>query len=782
MATNEDTTKPRVSIPETEQQNTEQHQPESAEPENTGQQPLEPDDNVTAPMDFHEQLAPTPITPEEPASEAEAEPTPVAEEHEQTPNTEEKNEAPEQTPNTREKNEAPELTASSQQPAGTIVTPAREAPVTAPRLPYMRVEDLTELRVVSDPQLSPDGSQIAFTVLESDAVHNTTRSAIWLVKSNASKNDQPWKLTTGTAHDTQPRWSPDGRRLAFLSDRSGTPQIYVLTMYGGEAQQLSDLPQGVSDFSWSPNGRAILAQSGWKPADEQNLEQPGYAPTIITRLGAYREGTGFLHGRHQQLWLLPLAGEPTRITSEPVDLLDASWSPDGSEIAFCANRRTDADISASSALWVLTLKTGQLRRLSPEDGVAAMPAWSPDGKYIAFLYSPDQTEASNIAPWLVEADGSGTARPAVPGAEAITTQVWIIDELRTDYLTRPQWYPDSQSFIVTVQERGQVHLSRINLVKQSIERLTKGNGRYLAPQLSQDGQRIALIRADWFTPGDIWCTDGNGENLRKLTRVNDAFLQSRQLIRPKRVTWKAHDGLEIEGWLYLPPLRPGTRAPLLLAPHGGPTAAWGDAYVHEFQVLAGRGYAVLAPNSRGSSGYGEEFSRKLLNDWGGDDYRDLMAGLDHVLSTEPLDSSRLGITGMSYGGYMTNWAIAQTNRFKAAVSRNSISNIMTAGLLSDQPTWFQQVMDTPDLQRSRSPLTHAHKIQTPLLLLHGENDLRCPISEAVQLFTALRQRKRVVQLVRYPEGGHLMDWPANGSPQLRLDRLRRTVEWFEHFV
>ncbi|MBV9617532.1 MAG: S9 family peptidase, partial [Ktedonobacteraceae bacterium] len=245
---------------------------------------------------------------------------------------------------------------------------------------------------------------------------------------------------------------------------------------------------------------------------------------------------------------------------------------------------------------------------------------------------------------------------------------------------------------------------------------------------------------------------------------------------------KSFDDLEIEGWLFMPPLPENTKAPLILAPHGGPSLAWGDAYVHEFQVLAGRGYAVLAANPRGSAGYGETFSRKVVNDWGGDDFRDLMAGLDFVLATEPIDENRLGIGGLSYGGYMTNWAITQTTRFKAAVSRNGISSIATASLLSDQSIWFNLSMNDPQMQHNRSPLTFADQITTPLLLLHAGDDLRCPFSEALQLFVALRRQKRTVELIRYPNVSHLMDWPDIGTPQQRVDRLRRTIQWFERFL
>lgn len=652
-----------------------------------------------------------------------------------------------------------------------------------PSYPYMKVEDLLSLRIASDPQISPDGAWIAFTIQHCNAEDNTTGSAVWLVSSAGGKAAQPRQLTSGTHHDVMPRWSPDAQTLAFLSDRTGTPQIFLLPMNGGEVRQASALAQGVTEYSWKPDGSLLLAHSPWKPEDEQPpSNQHDLETNIYVHLGEGWDGSGYKHNRYQQLWLVPLTGEAQRVTSEPVDLVQSCWSPDGNEIVFCANRRADPDLSVSMALWVLTLATGQMRRLTPEAGLAQVPSWSPDGQYIAYLYTPDQTEAGNYAPWIVRADGKEMPQEAVKDASTLNCQTLVIDQLRSEWLHQPQWYPDSQALLVSVQAHGQVHLCRLDRQQNQFSYLTQQNGRYLSPCLSHDGHTIAVVRADWFTPGDIWTLDGGGGNLHKLTGINDNLLRQRQLIRPRRISWQAADGLTIEGWLYLPPLAENARAPLILAPHGGPSLAWGDAYVHEFQVLAGRGYAVLAPNPRGSAGYGEEFGRKVINDWGGADYQDLMAGLQHILDTEPLDGQRLGIGGLSYGGYMTNWAITQTDRFKAAVSRNGISSVHTAGLLSDQTIWFQLSMEDETLQHDRSPLTFADRIKTPLLLLHGEQDLRCPFSESLQLFVALRKRKHPVELISYPGASHLFDWPEVGTPQQRVDRVRRTIAWFEKFV
>ncbi len=674
-------------------------------------------------------------------------------------------------------------------PLPTSATPVQtenRTPATiTPTLPHMSIDDLLALKIVSDPQISPDGTMIAFVLQHNNVEQNTTGSSIWLVNSTGGKNHPPRQLTNGIYRDTTPRWSPNGQTLAFLSDRTGSPQLYLLPMYGGEAWQISSLRQGITEYSWHPSGRLFLAHSDWKPADDQ--EKPDTAKTF-PQITSYKhqgedlDGIGDKQGRRLQLWLIPLRGKATRLTSEPVDLVQSCWSPDGTEIAFCANRRPDPDLSASMALWVLTLATGQLRRLTPEEGLAQMPAWSPDSQLIAYLYSPDQPETSNRSPWIVATSGDSPPQPAVSGAENLTCQAWMLDELNPKYIDGPHWYPDSKSILVPVQERGQVHLYCLDRERHTIEQLTHGNGRYASPQISKNGQMITAIRIDWFTPGDVWSMDGTGNHQRKLTRINDTLLQSHSLIRPKWITWQSFDGTAIEGWLYLPPQASQTKVPLILVPHGGPSLAWGESYIHAFQVLAGCGYAVLAPNPRGSTGYGETFCRKVLNDWGGDDLRDLITGIDHVIANEPIDEQRLGISGLSYGGYMTNWAITQTNRFKAAVSRNGFSSIATVALLSDQTVWFNLSMQDEELQRDRSPLTFADHITTPLLLLHGDQDLHCPFSESQQLFVALHKRKHTVELVRYHNANHMMDWPNVGTPKQRVDRLHRTIEWFDRFI
>ncbi len=674
-------------------------------------------------------------------------------------------------------------------PAGASAPTQAPAQQPATR-PFLGVEDLIELNIAGEPQVSPDGLLIAYTVLNSA----TTRASIWLVPTVPSPNGKgqpPRQVTTESFNSLMPRWSPDGRTLAFVSDRAGSPQIYLLPLKGGEAHQASSLGQPVADFCWRPDGKALLVQSPWKITDEQEDAQDEDVVQIWTRLDETADGLGYKHGRHQQLWLLDLENEQpaARLTFEPVDHTQACWSPDGQEIALCVNRRTAPDLSASAALWVLTLNSGRMRRLTPSEGLAQQPAWSPDGRTLAFYYAVNQTETVNLVPWIVGADGKSAPRPATTGSQNSTSLEFIIDNLHANSVSHPCWYPDNTSLLVTAQTRGQVHLNRLYINTNHEEPLTTGNGCYLSPHMSANGRTIAALRTDWFTPGDIWAMAGNGANRRRMSAVNDALLRNRQLIRPKKVSWRSFDNLEIEGWLYLPHLQPGERAPLVLDVHGGPTLAWGESYVHDFQVLAGMGYAVLAANPRGSSGYGEEFCRKIINDWGGDDFRDLMAGVDHVIASEPVDGGRLAITGMSYGGYMTCWAITQTNRFKAAVARNPITSLLTGALLSDQAIWFDQIIGTKDanqdaetLRRSCSPMTFTDAITTPLLLIHAAEDMRCPTNESKQLFNTLRQRQHTVELAIYPGTSHLLDFPGYGSPQQRVDRLRRTAAWFSKYV
>ncbi len=302
-------------------------------------------------------------------------------------------------------------------------------PSPTPVRPYVTVEDLLELRIASDPQISPNGTLIAFTIQQCHSRTNKTSSAIWLARNSADKNTSPWQISNGEAHDTTPHWSPDGNTLAFLSDRTGTSQIYLLSMQGGEAHQLSALAQDVTEYSWHPGGGTLLAHSAWKPIDDQPNTEPQPDTRVYTRLDGEHDGLGHQQGRHQQLWLIALNGQTTRLTAESVDLFQSCWSPDGTEIAFSANRRKDPDLNLGRAIWILTLRTGQFRRLTDEDGFACCPSWSPDGQYIAYIATADLTEAGNYVPWLVHAQGNQPPRLATQGADQLTCQ--SLDHRRT---------------------------------------------------------------------------------------------------------------------------------------------------------------------------------------------------------------------------------------------------------------------------------------------------------------------------------------------------------------
>ncbi|HEX7733531.1 MAG TPA: hypothetical protein VF458_01665, partial [Ktedonobacteraceae bacterium] len=476
--------------------------------------------------------------------------------------------------------------------------------------PFLSAQDLVEIQLVGEPQVSPDGLLIAYALQKNDLATNTTRSSIWLVPvvtGTSGKLQQPRQLTASEFHSTTPRWSPDGRWLAFLSNRSGSTQVYLLPLNGGEAHQVSFLKQAVTDFSWRPDGHALLLQGPWKMEDDEQSQLDESIAQVWTRLDETWDGIGYKYGRQEHLWLLNLEDEQpaARLTFEAVNHVQGCWSPDGKEIAFCSNRRIAPDLSVSASLWVLNLASGRSRRLTPIEGLAMQPAWSSDGKWLAFYYTATQDETANIVPWIVESSGASAPRPATTISQTQTSIETPVDMLHLNDLSRPCWYPDNTSLMVTVQTRGQVHINRLYINTNHEEPLTTGNGCYLSPHLSANGRAIAAVRTDWFTPGDVWTMAGNGANRRRLTGVNDPLLRGRQLIRPKKVSWSSFDNLEIEGWLYLPPLPSGTKAPLVLDVHGGPTLAWTESYVHDFQVLAGQGYAVLAVNPRGSSGYGE---------------------------------------------------------------------------------------------------------------------------------------------------------------------------------
>jgi dipeptidyl aminopeptidase/acylaminoacyl peptidase len=677
-------------------------------------------------------------------------------------------------------------------------------------------EDLLALRLPGDPQLSPDGSRVAFVLQEMDKEKNEYRTAIWI----AVQDGEPCPYTSGPK-DSSPRWSPDGAYLAFLSNRSGSTQIWLLPTAGGEARQLTRIKGGCGNIAWSPDGKNIaftanLTGAGIQPEqkDEEEkdlLKRHTRDVRIFTRLQYKMDGTGYFNGKRPQICWMPVEGgaAPLQLTAGDYSHGEPVWAPDGRHLLFVASRNEDADWTNGNDIWQVGLDGGEPQRLTPGDRalVATDLSVSPDGRLVAFLAS--RVEASGHGNHLLYLlnRATGTIRCVTEGFDRTLENVVICD-LPGPASGRVTWSPDGNAVYLSCGDAGMVHLVRVNIASGKVVRLTGGDRVIYSFSFSPDVRRVAFAAAEADHPGDIYLgyldqpapappvrtecglLTGGGIRESRLTQVNRELLAAAFVSLPERFNFRAGEGEPpIDGWLIRPAgSEPGVRYPAVLEIHGGPMAMYGGSFSFEFQLLAAQGYAVVFANPRGSQGYGEQFCHCVMADWGNRDYADVMAAIETAVARfDLIDRERLGVCGGSYGGFMVNWIVGHTDRFRAAVTGRSVVNRFSAMGTSDvgylripqfqeEGYWWQN----PEPYLKQSPLMHAHKINTPLLIEHQENDLRCPIEQGEQLYVALRLQQKPVKFVRYPGEFHGMS--RTGKPWNRVHRLLQICDWFQQYL
>ncbi len=649
----------------------------------------------------------------------------------------------------------------------------------------VNIEDLARFKLVGEPAVSPDGQTVAFTVTEVDLDDDSYRSAIWTVPVAGG---EPRRLTMGLRRDTNSRWSPDGSRLLFLADRdTETPQLWVIPIDGGEARRLTNRDQAVSEPVWAPDGRQIAFISKVAP-EETN---PDSDVKVITDVRYKFDGEGFLGGKWRHLFLIDVrddGAEPVQITHGEFDHRNPVWSPSGHEIAFAANRNPGWMMERTSDIWTVVPGSSP-RRLTPGDGSFSLPSWSPDGTVLACVgVRPvlDHWQAAEI--WLVPASG-GEPRSITsdfgPGVGDGT-----IADLGGFPQQPPVWAPDGQSVYVVAGVEGEAHVFQAGVTGGTVSPVTTGSRRIGAFDLVRQrtgGAKLVCAVADPVTPFELHLVQP-GQSEQVLTRFNADLLSKLAVGLPEPFWVEGEGGLRVQGWLLRPTI-PGKHgpAPAVLEIHGGPHGMYGSSIFHEFQVLAGKGYAVIYTNPRGSTGYGEAFARGLHAAWGENDLPDLLACADHAIGMGGIDPKRLGVAGGSYGGFMTNWVISHSDRFKAAVTQRTISNLVSmygtddiAILSLDHefggPPWGP----AHDHYVALSPLTHVAKITAPLLILHAEEDHRCPVEQAEQLFLALKRLGREVVFVRFPGESHGLT--RSGKPKHRIEHMQRLTDWFDEHL
>ena len=650
--------------------------------------------------------------------------------------------------------------------------------------PPLTADDLTRFRWVDHVRLSPSGDRVAYEVSWADADARENRARV--VVGPAATGTPSRELRADARRDRAPEWSPDGSRIAFLGRTGARDQLFVAGADGGDAVQLTAIPDGVLAAEWSPDGRTIafLARVVGDPEGVVDDPRPAESPDqarrppvarVVRRLDYKRDGVGYLDGRHAHLFVVPAdGGEPRQLTDGTWSVGGFTWAPDGSALAIVGDAEPDADLRRTSRLYRVDL-AGERRTLAAGLEMSA-PAWSPRGDLVAMV-APSDSEGGRLhRMWVVPVDG-GEPRCLTAGLDR-SVGGSVVTDMRAGHGERVRWSAAGDRLYFVASGPGITELLSVDL--DGAVAVEVPASRRVVYDFDVEGFRIAACVGDPSTPGEVVLAEAGAE--RTLTDANP-WLRERFLAPPERHVFTAADGLEIEGWLMKPPgFDPAVRHPLVMEIHGGPHGEYGWAFFHEFQVLAGQGFLVFATNPRGSDGYGEPFRMACVRDWGGRDYEDLMTALDQLIArTGFVDEARMGVGGGSYGGFMTNWVIGHTDRFAAAVTMRSISNLVSEISQHDIVLWGEVEMGPwpwpdPDELWRRSPIRYVRDMHTPLLILHSEMDLRCAVSQAEELFGAMRLLGKEVEFVRFPGESH--DLSRGGRPDRRIERLRRISSWF----
>ncbi|MGQ0604444.1 MAG: S9 family peptidase [Anaerolineales bacterium] len=670
-------------------------------------------------------------------------------------------------------------------------------------------EDLYELKFVEDPQLSPDGKQLAFVRVDVDRLGNKYDRHIWLINVN-DRGATPRQFTFGSKNDWSPRWSPDGRRLAFVSARNGKPQVFLIDVDGGEARPLTSMPNGAANPVWSHDGKRLAffsnvnaeeraredaGQPEPSPSDsleakhkqerDEKKEKEKNDPRVITRL-PYRIGTEYADDRRAHIYVMDVVGDaaaspakPQRITDGELDFHSISWTKGGAAIISQLTREPEHDPWNYQAIVSVPVPglAGPAKGRRPHRFISGPhfeyfePQVSPDGKWIAARRAPD--------------DGSWGQRPRLMIMPTDGGKVIELTEEFDRHIGPIQWASDSRSIYFLANDRGDAHLYRATVLGGEVTRIVGGRRMLLGFSAARNGA-LAFVAHTATQPSDVYLITGKSE--RRLTHFNDALLAERSIQPIEEMSHAAPDDRKIQGWVLKPVgYQRGKRYPLVVNMHGGPWVMWGPGMPGmwlEWQLHAARGYAVYFCNPRGSEGYGEEHALTIRNDWGDHVMRDILSGVDNVVAQGRVDTKRMAITGGSYAGYMTAWILSHDQRFACGWAQRGLYNLTSFFGTSDVPQLVEREFETfgfDDVQRlwAQSPLAYVRNIRAPLAIEHQDNDWRCPPSEAEQLYAALKRLKREVVLIRYPREGHEMS--RSGEPAHRVDRLNRQVAWFDRW-
>lgn len=669
-------------------------------------------------------------------------------------------------------------------------------------------DDLISMKRVADAQVSPDGKWVAYVVNVIDKQANRGKRSIWVVSTSGGEAKQ---LITSSRNDDTPRWSADGKWIAFLSSRDGAPQIFVAAADGSGQRKVTDVPLGVADFTWSPDGKLFAFSTEVYPecadlkctADKAAAADASKVKAVIADRLLYRHWSDFKLGKRSHVFVVAATGgEPKDLTpgdfdSPPFSLGDPvayDFSPDGKELCFARNTDKQEALSTNNDLFIVPIAGGEAKRITGGNtGYDSTPRYSPDGKWIAYRSQDRYGYESDRFKLMLYNRQSGASKELTVGFDRNVGEM--------------VWASDSQGLLLVAEDEGRELIGSISINEGGVESLiakTASNGI----SLSADGKTLAFTRSSLTMPAEIFAANADGSNVRQLTKTNAALLAQldlnaaedfwfdgakASLPNPKthklgkvKVTtdFGKNQVSKIHGFIVKPPQFDKTKKyPMVLLIHGGPQGAWLDNWGYRWnaQMWAARGYVTVLINPHGSTGYGQAFTEQISGEWGGAVYEDLMKGVDHVVKQGYVDANRIGAAGGSYGGYMVNWMMGHTDRFKAFVSHAGIFN--SVSMYATEELWFQEwefkgtPWEKPELYTKWSPHLHAAKFKTPTLVVHGELDYRVPIGEGIQLFSTLQRKGVPSRLLYFPDEGHWILKPQNSELWYKT-----VLDWFDQWL
>ena len=652
------------------------------------------------------------------------------------------------------------------------ITTSLTATAQSPR--QVTIDDLMGLRTINDVKISPAGDRVAYTVSTPSVERNAHEPALFIIGATGGtpkRLAETYRISAPALPAPRLRWLPDGKTLSVLMMGPGGPQVATINPESNRVTLVTSAPTGVAAYEWSPDGTFIAYLS----------RDNGTVPPIANKVGSKPPAT--------RLWIQAVAGVAPKALTPPDQFVDSfSWAPDSRELAYSHAPFAGFMAPYSTKIFAVSVDGGAARPIVDRAGMNVSPQYSPDGKRLSFITTSERTGL--IAPRGLAVADAGAKNSNIRAYPM--NGAWIAEVL---------WTPDSQSLLVTMNEgtfatRAQMFempIVRVSLADGKADRLGSGATVEYSMSLSRDGRALAYREVQARTMGDVVVRDVASRKVQRLTTINPQ-LKDFALGELKPISWKSFDGMEIWGLLLTPPAYDGkTRIPLIVYCHGGPiggvTLGLFPQFMHvpgqidpyPTEAFASAGYAVLFPMPRGGSGYGEAGHRMIINDWGGPDYKDIMAGVDQLIAQGIADGDRLGVMGASYGGYMTNWIVTQTSRFKAAAAGASIADLADLYYLTDagevMAEYYKLPWENAEGYKRSSPLTHAANVTTPILISHGDRDPRVPLATAQKFFKALQAQGKTAEMDIYPRGGHVFY-----EPQQEKAVMTRNFEWMQKWI